>query len=82
MRKASIRRTCAALAAVTSLALAATACGGTTKEDVKNEGASAATGGKADPNAELKKGLTVGFLPKQVNTPYFTSADKGGEAAL
>ncbi|WP_037666027.1 substrate-binding domain-containing protein, partial [Streptomyces afghaniensis] len=36
----------------------------------------------ADPNAELKKGLTVGFLPKQVNNPYFTSADKGGEKAL
>lgn len=82
MRKSSIRRASAGLAAATSLALALTACGGTTKEDVKDEGASAATAGKADPNAELKKGLTVGFLPKQVNNPYFTSADKGGEAAL
>ncbi|WP_367319162.1 rhamnose ABC transporter substrate-binding protein [Streptomyces sp. HUAS ZL42] len=83
MRKSSLRRACAALAAVSSLALAATACGGTTKEDVKNESSgSAASAGKANPNAELKKGLTVGFLPKQVNNPYFTSADKGGEAAL
>ncbi|MET9992520.1 rhamnose ABC transporter substrate-binding protein [Streptomyces mutabilis] len=82
MRKQSLSRTCAALAAVTSLALAATACGGTTKEDVKNEDASAATAGKADPNAPIKKGLTVGFLPKQVNNPYFTVADKGGEKAL
>ncbi|CAM5589108.1 rhamnose ABC transporter substrate-binding protein [Streptomyces aurantiogriseus] len=83
MRKSSLRRACAALAAVTSLALAATACGGTTKEDVKNESTgAAAAGGKADPNAATKKGLTVGFLPKQVNNPYFTSADKGGEAAL
>jgi rhamnose transport system substrate-binding protein len=82
MRKSSLRRTVAALAAVTSLALAATACGGTTKEDVANEGGSAAAAGKADPNAELKKGLTVGFLPKQVNNPYFTTADKGGEKAL
>ncbi|MEV6961173.1 rhamnose ABC transporter substrate-binding protein [Streptomyces sp. NPDC051207] len=82
MRKAPLRRTCAALAAVTSLALAATACGGTTKEDVGKEGAANASGGKADPNAELKKGLTVGFLPKQVNNPYFTTADKGGEKAL
>ncbi|MFF3501250.1 rhamnose ABC transporter substrate-binding protein [Streptomyces sp. NPDC003247] len=83
MRKSSLRRACAALAAVTSLALAATACGGTTKEDVKNESSgAAAAGGKADPNAATKKGLTVGFLPKQVNNPYFTTADKGGEAAL
>ncbi|WP_338894597.1 rhamnose ABC transporter substrate-binding protein [Streptomyces sp. TG1A-60] len=82
MRKATLRRSCAALAAVTSFALAATACGGTTKEDVQNDSASASATGKADPNAELKKGLTVGFLPKQVNNPYFTSADKGGEAAL
>ncbi|MGW2617201.1 rhamnose ABC transporter substrate-binding protein [Streptomyces sp. NPDC001500] len=83
MRKSSLRRACAALAAVSSLALAATACGGTTKEDVKNESTgAAASAGKADPNAATKKGLTVGFLPKQVNNPYFTSADKGGETAL
>lgn len=83
MRKSSLRRACAALAAVSSLALTATACGGTTKEDVKSESSgSAASAGKADPNAATKKGLTVGFLPKQVNNPYFTSADKGGEAAL
>ncbi|MFF3346243.1 rhamnose ABC transporter substrate-binding protein [Streptomyces sp. NPDC002779] len=82
MRKSSLRRASAAVAAATSLALALTACGGTTKEDVAKEDASAATAGKADPNAELEKGLTVGFLPKQVNNPYFTSAGKGGETAL
>ncbi|MFJ8591829.1 rhamnose ABC transporter substrate-binding protein [Streptomyces sp. NPDC093598] len=82
MRKSTVRRSCAALATATSLALALTACGGTTKKDVADEGASAATAGKADPNAATKKGLTVGFLPKQVNNPYFTSADKGGEKAL
>ncbi|MEV6027855.1 rhamnose ABC transporter substrate-binding protein [Streptomyces sp. NPDC052036] len=83
MRASAIRRGCTALAAVASLALAATACGGTTKNDVKNEsGGSTASAGKADPGAALKKGLTVGFLPKQVNNPYFTSADKGGEKAL
>ncbi|MYU48230.1 substrate-binding domain-containing protein, partial [Streptomyces sp. SID7803] len=39
--------------------------------------------GKADPNAATKKGLTVGFLPKQVNNPpYFSTADKGGRAAV
>ncbi|WP_329113180.1 rhamnose ABC transporter substrate-binding protein [Streptomyces sp. NBC_01465] len=82
MRKSSIRRACAALVAVTSLSLAATACGGTTKDDVKDSGGSGAAEGKADPGAPTKKGLTVGFLPKQVNNPYFTSADKGGEKAL
>ncbi|WP_037851213.1 rhamnose ABC transporter substrate-binding protein [Streptomyces sp. NRRL S-340] len=83
MRRASIRRTGAALAAVTSLALALTACGGTTKNDVgKDSGAAAAPAGKADPNAATKKGLTVGFLPKQVNNPYFTTADDGGRKAL
>ncbi|MER6015826.1 rhamnose ABC transporter substrate-binding protein [Streptomyces bluensis] len=82
MRKSSLRRACAALAAVTSLTLAATACGGTTKKDVSKENAAAASDAKANPDAELKKGLTVGFLPKQVNNPYFTVADKGGEAAL
>ncbi|MEU1316695.1 rhamnose ABC transporter substrate-binding protein [Streptomyces tibetensis] len=82
MRKSILRRSCAALATATSLALALTACGGTTKKDVANEGGSAATAGKADPNAATKKGLTVGFLPKQVNNPYFTSADRGGEKAL
>ena len=82
MRKSTLRRSCAALATATSLALALTACGGTTKKDVADEGAAAATAGKADPNAATKKGLTVGFLPKQVNNPYFTSADKGGEKAL
>ncbi|MEU9395104.1 rhamnose ABC transporter substrate-binding protein [Streptomyces sp. NPDC048324] len=82
MRKSSVRRSCAALAAGTSLALALTACGGTTKNNSGSDNASAASTAKADPNAALKKGLTVGFLPKQVNNPYFTSADKGGEKAL
>ncbi|MGW4563358.1 rhamnose ABC transporter substrate-binding protein [Streptomyces sp. NPDC004561] len=82
MNTSSVRRACAALAAGTSLALALTACGGTTKKVVKSDNASAATAGKADPNAATKKGLTVGFLPKQVNNPYFTTSDKGGEKAL
>ncbi|MFE0514695.1 rhamnose ABC transporter substrate-binding protein [Streptomyces sp. NPDC058964] len=82
MRTTSLRRAGVALAAVTSLALAATACGGTTKNDVKDSGGSNTAAGTANPDAALKKGLTVGFLPKQVNNPYFTSADKGGEKAL
>lgn len=83
MRRSTLRRTGAAVAAVTSLALALTACGGTTKSDVKKEsGGAAAPAGGADPDAPTKKGLTVGFLPKQVNNPYFTTADKGGQKAV
>jgi rhamnose transport system substrate-binding protein len=82
MRSPNIRRTCAALAAATSLALALTACGGTTKSDVKDDAGTNKSAGKADPNAATKKGLTVAFLPKQVNNPYFTTADKGGEKAV
>ncbi|MGW5650701.1 rhamnose ABC transporter substrate-binding protein [Streptomyces humi] len=82
MRKSSIRRAAVALAAVSSLALAATACGGTTKNNSGSDDKAATSTAKADPNAALKKGLTVGFLPKQVNNPYFTSADNGGKKAL
>ncbi|MFC9280756.1 rhamnose ABC transporter substrate-binding protein [Streptomyces collinus] len=82
MHASTLRRACAALAAATSLALALTACGGTTKNDVEDDSGAASSAGKADPDAATKKGLTVGFLPKQVNNPYFTTSDKGGEKAL
>lgn len=82
MHASTLRRACAALAAATSLALALTACGGTTKSDVKDDSGAASSAGKADPGAATKKGLKVGFLPKQVNNPYFTTSDKGGEKAL
>ncbi|HET9380932.1 MAG TPA: rhamnose ABC transporter substrate-binding protein [Streptomyces sp.] len=82
MRQPPLRRTCAALAAVTSLSLAAAACSGTT-EDATGHGRTAGSpGATADPAAELKRDLTVGFLPKQVNNPYFTAADRGGRKAL
>ncbi|MGA5323443.1 rhamnose ABC transporter substrate-binding protein [Streptomyces seoulensis] len=79
----ALRPACAALAAAVSLALTLTACGGTTKKSVADDDAGAhASHAKADPHAPTKKGLTVAFLPKQVNNPYFTVADKGGEQAL
>lgn len=82
VRRPALTRACVTLAAVTSLALTATACGGTTKESSKNDDPGKASNAKADPDAATKKGLTVAFLPKQVNNPYFTVADKGGEKAL
>ncbi|MFJ6700278.1 rhamnose ABC transporter substrate-binding protein [Streptomyces sp. NPDC091272] len=78
----SLRRAGATLAAVSCLALAATACGGTTKDSAKNDDSAKSSAAKADPGAATKKGLTVAFLPKQVNNPYFTTADKGGEKAV
>ncbi|MFI8348674.1 rhamnose ABC transporter substrate-binding protein [Streptomyces sp. NPDC085596] len=83
MSTPGIRQACAALAATVSLAVALTACGGTTKKSVADDdGGAKQSHGKADPNAPTKKDLTVAFLPKQVNNPYFTVADKGGEQAL
>ena len=31
---------------------------------------------------EIKEGLKIAFLPKQINNPYFTISDKGGEDAV
>lgn len=80
-------RALAAVAVVSLVALGATACGGTTKKstDADNAaggGTSAAASATADPGAALKKGLTIAYLPKQVNNPYFTSSDSGGKTAV
>jgi rhamnose transport system substrate-binding protein len=69
-------------ASMAALALVAAACGGTTKGDVQAGGGQTSSAAKADPNAPLKKGLKVAFLPKQINNPYFTIADKGGTDAV
>jgi rhamnose transport system substrate-binding protein len=79
---ARTRRLTAALAVTATLVLGATACGGTTKGDTDKDAGKSAAAGKADPHAALKKGLTVAFLPKQVNNPYFTTSDTGGKKAL
>ncbi|WP_246238339.1 rhamnose ABC transporter substrate-binding protein [Acrocarpospora corrugata] len=74
------------IALFAGLALLASACGGTTRDDVAQQAsasaAAPASSAAADPNAPLKAGLKIAFLPKQVNNPYFTIADAGGiEAA-
>jgi rhamnose transport system substrate-binding protein len=74
-------RTSRAIAATLFLALAVSACG-STKESTKTSSDQAASGGTANASAEIKKGLNVAFLPKQVNNPYFTISDKGGLSAL
>ncbi|MFD3654918.1 rhamnose ABC transporter substrate-binding protein [Streptomyces sp. NPDC058620] len=75
------RRLTVALAVTAALALGGTGCSGTTKDSANKE-AGKAVAGSADPNAATRKGLTVAFLPKQVNNPYFTTSDNGGKKAL
>lgn len=71
----------AAVVIAATLALGVSACGGTTKNSTKNDnGAAATTGATANPNAPLKKGLKLAFLPKQVNNPYETIVDDAGIA--
>jgi rhamnose transport system substrate-binding protein len=66
-----------------ALVLAMAGCGGTTRDDNAGSGsAPQASGQAADPNAPLKTGLKISFLPKQVNNPYFTVSDNGGKAAV
>src|SRR5215472_4617656 len=71
-------------AALTALAVTMAACGGATKSSTDNSAAGGgnAVNGGANSNAPTKTGLTVAFLPKQVNNPYFTIADTGGQKAL
>src|SRR5689334_5996242 len=71
------------LAVALSATLAVAACGGTTRSGSNdNNKSDSQTGGKANPNAALKTGLKISFLPKQVNNPYFTVADGGGKEAV
>ncbi|WBB67919.1 rhamnose ABC transporter substrate-binding protein [Micromonospora sp. WMMD812] len=69
--------------ALAALLLSATACGGTTRENSGDDsGAGNQASGAANPDAAIKEGLKIAFLPKQVNNPYFTVSDSGGKAAV
>ncbi|MET9479578.1 rhamnose ABC transporter substrate-binding protein [Streptomyces sp. NPDC006638] len=83
LRTAARRRTAATVAAACTLAVALTACSGTTKDSAAkdNGNAGGAATAKADPDAPLKKGLKLAFLPKQVNNPYEKIVDEAGIAA-
>ncbi len=64
------------------LALGLTACGGTTKDSSAASGPAASESGVANPNAPLKDGLKIAFLPKQLNNPYTDIEVGGGKAAV
>jgi rhamnose transport system substrate-binding protein len=79
------RTTSRFLAVVTAgaMALSLAACGGgTTKKEAKSENTQAAQTAKADPNAKIKTGLKIAFLPKQLNNPYTDVEVGGGEEAV
>jgi rhamnose transport system substrate-binding protein len=68
--------------------LSVSACG-TTKDDEESASsgdaaAPAETAAAESPAAEatITPGLKIAFLPKQINNPYFTISDKGGEDAV
>ncbi|NYI99269.1 rhamnose transport system substrate-binding protein [Streptomonospora nanhaiensis] len=69
-------------AALAGVMLAATACGGTTRGDDSGDGSGGGAQGEADPNAEIPEGLAISFLPKQLNNPYMTYANSGGQEAV
>jgi rhamnose transport system substrate-binding protein len=64
------------------LALAVAACGGTTKDNSSDTGSGAKAGASADPNAALKTGLKIAYLPKQLNNPYSDVETGGGKVAV
>jgi rhamnose transport system substrate-binding protein len=76
----------AGLAALTLAGmLTVSACGSTKdsteKDSSSGSGASSASTPAAGGGA-IKSGLKIAFLPKQINNPYFTISDKGGEEAV
>ncbi|MCC9740349.1 rhamnose ABC transporter substrate-binding protein [Streptomyces sp. MNU89] len=75
------RRAAAATAAACALATVLAGCSGTTKNSEEKATASRDSGATADPDAPLKKGLKLAFLPKQINNPYEKIVDEAGIAA-
>jgi rhamnose transport system substrate-binding protein len=58
-------------------------CGGTTKGSDAAEGdGNAGNERTANPDAKIKEGLKIAFLPKEIDNPYFTVLDKGGTEAV
>jgi rhamnose transport system substrate-binding protein len=69
------------LSLVPVLALALAACGSTKDSTEKSSSDSGAAQSTAAPKNASGK-LTIAFLPKQLNNPYFTVSDNGGKTAV
>ncbi|WAL66177.1 rhamnose ABC transporter substrate-binding protein [Amycolatopsis cynarae] len=70
------------VATAATLVVTLAACGGTTKNDSSGSGGGAKSTAQADPNAALKQGVKMAFLPKQLNNPYTDIEVGGGKTAL
>jgi len=58
-------------------------CGGTTKgSDAAAGDGGTGTEREADPNAPMKEGLKITFLPKEIDNPYEVLVDEGGVEAV
>ena len=68
-------------ALVPILALAVAACGSTKSSTENSSSSSNNASTKSAPKNSSGK-LTIAFLPKQVNNPYFTVSDNGGKKAV
>ncbi len=76
------RGTLATSAAICALSVTLAGCSGTTKDSAKKgSGTAAGNNATANPDAELKKGLKLAFLPKQINNPYEKIVDDAGVEA-
>jgi rhamnose transport system substrate-binding protein len=64
------------------LVLAVAGCGGTTKNNSSDTGSGPSAAASADPNAPLKEGLKIAYLPKQLNNPYSDVETGGGKVAV
>ncbi|MCE6998671.1 rhamnose ABC transporter substrate-binding protein [Saccharothrix sp. S26] len=80
IRSASVTKVAGAVLALVLVG----ACGGTTKDSSAGTAAGGSTGvGRtADPDAPIKEGVKVAFLPKEVDNPYEIIMDKGGIEAV
>jgi rhamnose transport system substrate-binding protein len=67
---------------VAALVLTTAACGGTTRNDAASPSGSSGSTASANPSASIPSGLSIAFLPKQLNNPYFSVADAGGKKAV
>ncbi|MBW8765526.1 MAG: rhamnose ABC transporter substrate-binding protein [Geodermatophilales bacterium] len=68
--------------AVAAMVLTTAACGGTTRGSDSGSAGGASASASANPSATIPAGLSVAFLPKQLNNPYFSVADGGGKQAV
>jgi rhamnose transport system substrate-binding protein len=82
-RPGSVRRL-APVAVGLVLAVGLSACGGTTRDSSAGDtgGSTGAAAATANPDAPIREGLKIAFLPKQLNNPYSDIEAGGGETAV